>query len=85
MADEALITVSSTRELIPLDQSHPDLFSKKWPRRLNPKKQREADEQVADLLHLGVIEPTRSPWGSGVVMTKNRGPKIYRMCWTSVT
>ena len=43
-------------------------------RRLNPEKQLQADEQVADLLHLGVIEPSRSPWGSGIVMAK-KGPK----------
>ncbi len=49
-------------------------------RRLNPEKQRQADEQVADLLHLGVIEPARSPWGSGIVMAKKKDPKVLRMC-----
>ena len=49
-------------------------------RRLNPEKQRQADEQVADLLHLGVIEPARSPWGSGIVMAKKKDPKVLKMC-----
>ena len=49
-------------------------------RRLNPEKQRQADEQVADLLHLGVIEPSRFPWGSGIVMAKKKDPNTLRMC-----
>ena len=49
-------------------------------RRLNPEKQRQADEQVAALLKLGVIEPANSPWGSGIVMAKKKDPKEYRMC-----
>ena len=49
-------------------------------RRLNPEKQRQTDEQVADLLHLGVTEPARSPWGSGIVMAKKKDPKVLRMC-----
>ncbi len=49
-------------------------------RRLNPEKQRRADEQKADLLHQPVIEPARSPWGSGIVVAKKKDPKVLRMC-----
>ncbi len=49
-------------------------------RRLNPEEQRQADEQVAALLKLGVIEPENSPWGSGIVMAKKKDPREYRMC-----
>ncbi len=49
-------------------------------RRLNSEKQPQTDEQVADLLHLGVIEPARSPWGSGIVMAKKKDSKVFRVC-----
>ncbi len=49
-------------------------------RRLNPEKQRQADEQVQALLELGVIEPEQSPWASGIVMAKKKEPGVLRMC-----
>ena len=49
-------------------------------RRLNPEKQRQADEQVQALLELGVIEPAQSPWASGIVMAKKKEPGVLRMC-----
>ncbi len=35
---------------------------------------------MIDLLHLGVIEPASSTWGSGIVMAKKKDPKVLRMC-----
>ncbi len=51
-------------------------------RRLNPEKQRQADEQVQALLELGVIEPAQSPWASGIVMAKKIArcsPYVHRL------
>ena len=122
------MSVSSTRDLPPLDHLHPVLLPEEFDklrgiilgnpnafakdkldigctnivehsielvegaephkevlRRLNPEKQRQADEQVADLLHLGVIEPARSPWGSGIVMAKKRTPRFSGCALTSAT
>ncbi len=49
-------------------------------RRINPEKQRQADEQVQALLELGVIEPAQSTWASGIVMAKKKEPGVLRMC-----
>ncbi len=43
--------------------------------------QRQAiEDQTADWLDLGVIEPSTSPWGSGVVLVDKKSGDAYRMC-----
>ena len=49
-------------------------------RRLSPEKQRQASEQIDELLEKGVIEPSKSPWGSGIVMVTKKGTNELRMC-----
>ena len=48
-------------------------------RRLNPEKQRQAQEHVQALLELGVVQPVQSPRSSGIVMAKNEETGILRM------
>ena len=48
-------------------------------RRLHPDKRESADKQVDELLKLGMISPSQSPFSSGVVMVK-KGDGSYRMC-----
>ena len=49
-------------------------------RRLSPEKQRQAREQVDEYLEKGVIEPSKSPWGSGIVTVTKKGTAELRMC-----
>ncbi len=49
-------------------------------RRLSPENQRQPSEQVEELLEKGVIEPSKSPWGSGIVMVTKKGTTELRMC-----
>ncbi len=43
-------------------------------RRLNPEKQRQAAEQVEDLINQGVVVPSKSPWAAGIVMANKKEP-----------
>ena len=61
-------------ELVEGAEPHKEAF-----RRLNPEKRASADQQVEDLLKLGMISPSDSPFASGVVMVKKTDGS-YRMC-----
>ncbi len=49
-------------------------------RRLNPEKQRQAAEQVEDLINKGVVVPSKSTWAAGIVMAKKKDPGTMRLC-----
>ena len=61
-------------ELVEGAEPHKEAF-----RRLNPEKRASADQQVEDLLKLGMISPSDSPFASGVVMVRKTDGS-YRMC-----
>jgi hypothetical protein len=42
------------------------------PHRLGPEKEKLADEQVADLLKRGLIEPSNAAWSSPVVLVRKK-------------
>ena len=42
-------------------------------RRMSPEKAERANQEVRNLLALGMIRPSLSPWASGIVMVKKRG------------
>lgn len=46
---------------------------------MNPKKQKEAHEQVEKLLEKGFIRPSESPWASPIVMVPKKNG-TWRMC-----
>ena len=41
-------------------------------RRMSPDKAERANQEVRDLVALGMIQPSLSPWASGIVMVKKR-------------
>ena len=41
-------------------------------RRMSPEKTERANREVRDLLALGMIQPSSSPWASGIVMVKKK-------------
>ena len=52
------------------------------PQRLAPTLQEEADRQIKDMLDRGIIEPSKSPWASPIVLvTKKDGTR--RFCTTT--
>ena len=42
-------------------------------RKMSPEKAERANQEVRNLLALGMIQPSLSPWASGIVMVKKRG------------
>ncbi len=49
-------------------------------RPMSPEKTRQANEQVEELLNKGWIMPSKSPWGTGIVMVSKKGTNELRMC-----
>ena len=48
------------------------------PRRMAPTLQTEADRQIKDMLDRGIIEPSKSPWASPIVLvTKKDGTRRF--------
>lgn len=47
--------------------------------KVGPKERQFIEEQIKTLLELGVIEPSRSPWGSPIVLVK-KADGSFRMC-----
>ena len=41
-------------------------------RRMSPLKAAKANEEVRHLLALGMIQPSYSPWASGIVMVRKK-------------
>ena len=52
---------------------------KEGPRKMTPFKTEKANEEIRMLIELGLIEPSYSPWASGIVMAKKKGNQL-RMC-----
>ena len=46
---------------------------------MTPLKTEKANEEVRELVRLGLIEPSYSPWACGIVMAKKKGNQL-RMC-----
>ena len=48
-------------------------------RRMSPEKGERANQEVRNLLALGMIQPSLSPWASGIVMVKKKNGEL-RFC-----
>ena len=49
-------------------------------RRMSPEKAERANQEVRDLLALGMIQPSLSPWASGIVMVKKKNGELRFCC-----
>ena len=49
-------------------------------RRMSPDKAAKANQEVQNLLALGLIQPSYSPWASGIVMVKNKSGELRFCC-----
>ena len=49
-------------------------------RRMSPDKARRANQEVRNLLALGMIQPSLSPWASGIVMVKKKNGELRFCC-----
>ena len=49
-------------------------------RRMSPDKAERANQEVRDLLALGMIQPSLSPWASGIVMVKKKSGELRFCC-----
>ena len=49
-------------------------------RRMSPEKAERANQEVRNLLALGMIQPSLSPWASGIVMVKKKNGELSFCC-----
>ena len=49
-------------------------------RRMSPEKAERANQEVRNLLALGMIQPSLSPWGSDIVMIKKKNGELRFCC-----
>ena len=49
-------------------------------RRMSPDKAERANQEVRNLLALGMIQPSLSPWASGIVMVKKKNGELRFCC-----
>ena len=49
-------------------------------RRMSPDKAELANQEVRNLLALGMIQPSLSPWASGIVVVKNKNGELRFCC-----
>ena len=49
-------------------------------RRMSPEKAERANQEVRNLLALGMIPPSLSPWASGIVMVKKKNGELRFCC-----
>ena len=49
-------------------------------RRMSPEKAERANQEVRNLLALGMIQPSLSPWASGIVMVKKKNVELRFCC-----
>ena len=49
-------------------------------RRMSPEKAERANQEVRSLLALGMIQPSLSPWASGIVMVKKKSGELRFCC-----
>ena len=49
-------------------------------RRMSPDKAERANQEVRDSLALGMIQPSLSPWASGIVMVKKKSGELRFCC-----
>ena len=49
-------------------------------RRMSPEKVERANQEIRNLLALGMIQPSLSPWASGIVMVKKKNGELRFCC-----
>ena len=47
---------------------------------MSPEKAERANQEVRNLLALGMIQPSLSPWASGIVMVKKKNGELHFCC-----
>ena len=53
---------------------------RKGARRISPEKAERANQEVRNLLALGMIQPSLAPWASGIVMVKKKNGELRFCC-----
>ena len=53
---------------------------KEGPRRMTPLKTKKANEEVRELIWLGLIDPSYLPWACGIVMFKKKANQLCMCC-----
>lgn len=48
--------------------------------RISPVLQKVVEDEISEMLRLGVIEPSSSPWASPVVLVRKKNTDKYRFC-----
>ena len=56
------------------------VLHRKGARRMSPDKAAKANQEVQNLLALGLIQPSYSSWASGIVMVKNKSGELRFCC-----
>ena len=68
MADIGRCTITKHR----IEQEPEAIPHREGARRMSPDKAAKANQEVRNLLALGLIQPSYSPWASGIVMVKKK-------------
>ena len=64
----------------PLEVEPWDVPHREGVRRLSPKKAERANQEVSNLLALGMIQPSLSPRACGTVLVKNKNGELRFCC-----
>ena len=64
----------------PVDIEPGALPHREGARRVSPEKVERANQEVRNLLALGMIQPPLSPWASGIVMVKKKSGELRFCC-----
>ena len=63
-----------------VELEHGAVSHREGARRMSPEKAERANQEIRNLLALGMIQPSLSPWASGIVMVKKKNGELRFCC-----